>query len=70
MRHITLYVEYESITLFVDRNVVLRQWKENANFTLRSPEVLEAWNLAKSYSNCASFIFRGHLVRETLSVVS
>lgn len=69
MRNIILHVEYESITLFVDNTVVLRQWREKGNFTLRSPEVLEAWNLAKSYGQSATFIFRGHFVREALSIV-
>lgn len=70
MRYVTLHVEKESITLFVDNKIVLRTWKQNANFTLRSPEVVDAWNLAKNYSKSATFLFRGHFVRETLSIVS
>lgn len=70
MRFVCLHVERDSITLFVDKEVVFRQWTENANFTLRSPEVVEAWDLAKTYCKNATFIFRGHFVRETLSIVS
>lgn len=70
MRYVTLHVERDSITLFVDNNTVLRTWKENANFTLRSQEVMDAWNLAKSYEKSATFLFRGHFVRENLSIVS
>lgn len=70
MQYVALHVEKESITLFVDNNIVLRTWKQNANFTLRSPEVIEAWNLAKNYSKSATFLFRGHFVREILSIVS
>lgn len=70
MRFVCLHVERDSITLFVDKEVVFRQWTENANFTLRSPEVVETWDLAKTYCKNATFIFRGHFVRETLSIVS